>query len=66
MNAWELNRMTCDTLVCIGFALLWVLKVAAVAAVLLSPFALEWLLDGCPSQQEQVERLIEDVKYGWR
>ncbi len=66
MSAWELRLMVGDMLDAAGRGIVWLVKFALVVAVLLSPYALEWVLDGCPSPAEAEERFIEEVKGGWR
>ena len=68
MNTWHEDMHTCAgelaDLAC--YLLGSLIKLAAVAAVLLSPVVVEWLLDGCPSPDEAIITLVEDVKGGWR
>lgn len=48
-------------------SVLWcLLKIILVLTLLISPFAVEWVLDGCPAPEKQTEILIEDVKGGWQ
>lgn len=44
----------------------WLFKLGCVLSVMLSPYALDWVMDGCPSGEEAHERFVDEVKGGWR
>ncbi len=66
MSAYDLHLLLWDLWHVLTTALMWLVGCGCMAALVLSPFVIEWVMDGMPNAEQAAEMYLDDVKGGWR